>query len=317
MMDIKECTEEYWDAFVDNSPQGTVFNKSFFLKSYNCPVRYLICWKGEEAIAGFACVERPEGIQIESYQHLSGMIFRDLSYLINYRRNETIFLAMEAFAAHLFDRYREVAFSCHWDITDLRAFDWLNYHERDKGYYQVAVRHTSLLDISSPEDTSGYARNRVRELNKGIEAGDEFVTREINDVPLLDRLHAMNFTRQGVTLSAYERESLISICQNLTKAGAGQMLATYVNEKPAVAIFFIYDKARAYALFVGMDLDFKDLGVGTKNIQQSCVFLNKNLGIKELDFVGANSPLRSAYKLSYGGRLVPYFKVSKMEGKVI
>ena len=139
-----------------------------------------------------------------------------------------------------------------------------------------------------------------------------FTTRPMEDIDLLDRLHEMNFTRQQLTRSPQEAQALRSICANALAQKAGVMLATYVDGQPAVVSFFLYDKHRAYHLFVGSDLSLRDLGVGTKNFHDSCVYLNRELGLKELDLVGANSPLRSSYKLSYGGKLVPYFRVKKV-----
>ncbi len=34
-MEIDKWNKDDWDAFVDVSPQGTVFHKSFFLQSYD------------------------------------------------------------------------------------------------------------------------------------------------------------------------------------------------------------------------------------------------------------------------------------------
>ncbi|MFA5059071.1 MAG: GNAT family N-acetyltransferase [Candidatus Omnitrophota bacterium] len=315
-MEIKKCTQEFWDAFVDASPQGTVFNKSFALSSDGLPTDYLICYKGEEAIAGFGFAYSHEGIKLAPFGVWSGIIFKDLREHTPYRLNETVFLALEAFANHLFEHYKEVNFPNHWDIVDMRPFDWVNYHTREKGYFQITTRYTSLLDISQPQNTDGYARLRIRELRKGTDEGYQFSTKETNDIPLLDHLHEMNFKRQGIERSPEEAKSLISTCENFLKVKAGKLLATYVNEEPAVISFFAYDRHRAYHLIMGTDLKFRELGVGTKNFHDSCVFLNQQLGCKELDLVGVNSPLRAAYKLSYGGRIVPYFQVKKIGPKI-
>ncbi len=312
-MDIKACTEEYWDAFVDASPQGTVFNKSFVLKSYGLPVKYLVCQKGAETVAGFGFVEHPTGIKAMPYSVLSGIIFKDFEGLNQYTVNETMFYALEAFAADLFKNYQEVAFNNHWDVLDMRAFDWLNYHERDKGYYQMIPRYTSLVDISNPTDTGEYAhKRRIPELKKGIKEGHTFETREIQDVELLDRLVDMNFQRQGLTRSENDSLYLRNIVGSLLKNKAAKLMATYMNGEPAVVTCFAYDKRRAYYLFVGTDLEYRDWGVGTKNFYESCIVLNRDPGLKELDMVGINSPLRASYKLSFGGRIVLYFQIKKV-----
>jgi len=315
-MKIFEWHREDWDIFVDKSPQGTIFNKSCFLESYNQPVRYLKCTSGDQDLAGFAFVETPEGIKSMPYQTFNGIIFRDLSDLKQYRRNETIFSVLQSFAEYLFHCYREVEFENHWDIIDMRPFDWLNYHEREKGYYRVIIRYTSHRDISMPDNTAGYARIRKRDLKKCIESTN-CKTKESDDIELLNRFHDMTFDRQGIKKTEAQTKALINICKNLIHAKAGKLLVTNVNEEPAIASFFIYDRLRAYHLFVGTNLRFRDLGVGTKNLYDSCCYLNDALNIKELDMVGINSPLRGGYKLTYGGKIVPYYGIKKVLPRTI
>ncbi|HDY87004.1 MAG TPA: GNAT family N-acetyltransferase, partial [bacterium] len=305
-MKIIECDKVAWDNFVDTSPQGNIFCKSCFLESYQKRVKYLQCIKGNEVYAGFAFVESSRGIEPMPYQVYCGLIFKNLEHLKMYKQNEFKFAAASCFAKYLFNNYDEIHFTNHWDVIDFRPFDWLNYFEREKGYYRIDVRYTSLLDISRPDDNSGYARLRNRDLKKGTEAFS-FITKESNDIELLNHLHDMNFKKQGIVRTKNNVKALMNICQNLMRANAGKLFVTSVNDEPVVASLFIYDRFRAYHLFVGTDLRFRDLGVGTKNLRDCCAYLNETLSIKELDTVGINSPQRSSYKLSYGGSIVPYY----------
>ena len=133
-MKICEWDKINWDVFVDRSPQGIVFCKSYFLESYDQPVKYLKCSKGEEILAGFAFIESSEGIKPMPFQGHSGIIFKDLSNLKIYYRDLITFRVLESFAEYLFHQYHYVEFSNHWDIIDMRPFDCLHYHEREKGY---------------------------------------------------------------------------------------------------------------------------------------------------------------------------------------
>ena len=119
-MKINKWDKDSWDTFVNVSPQGTVFCKSFYLKSYNQPVKYLRCFQGEETIAGFAFTESSKRIKLMPYQAYRGIIFKDLSNLRNYRRNLIVFNALECFGKYLFSHYQKVEFNNHWDIVDMR-----------------------------------------------------------------------------------------------------------------------------------------------------------------------------------------------------
>ena len=97
-MEIRQINENDWDTFVEHSPQGTIFNKSVFLKSYGLPVKCMICYKGEEAVAGAAFVYKDNRIEVMPYSMYHGILFKDFGGLGNYRINETAFEVMEAFA---------------------------------------------------------------------------------------------------------------------------------------------------------------------------------------------------------------------------
>ncbi len=313
MIKINRWNEKEWDSFVDKSPQGSVFCKGFFLKSYNQPVRYLKCLQGKETVAAFAFIESPSGIKSMPYQAYGGIIFKDLSNLKNYRRNLITFNALQSFAEYLFSHYRNIEIANSWDIIDMRPFDWVNYHQREKGYYKIFIRYTSLLDISKPKDISGYARLRVRDLKKNNDT--RFLTKESDDIELLSFLHEATFKKQGIKRTKKQAKTVMNICKNLLQAKAGVLLVTRVKGEPAIASFFIYDRFRAYHLFVGTNISFKNLGGGTKNLYDSFNYLNKKLSLKELDMLGINSPNRGAYKLSYGGRIVPCYQITKVLAK--
>jgi hypothetical protein len=308
-MKIIECDKLTWDDFADKSPQGTVFCKSYFLESYKKNVKYLQCLKGEEVFGGFAFVETSRSIVPMPYHVYCGIIFKDISYLKPYRQNEVRFSVSSSFAEHLFNNYNEIFFINHWDIIDLRPFEWFNYHEKEKGFYQIDVRYTSLLDISSARDVFNYSDSRKQCLKKSADM--HFLTKESSDIELLDKLHSLVFEKQGVAVGKEDRGYLLNICENLIKAGSGRLFVTSLDGEPASASFFVYDKFRAYYLFGATDPRFKMFESGTRNLFDVFCFLSEKLNYKEIDFVGVNSPQRGFFKMSFGGRIVPYYQVTK------
>lgn len=309
-MNICEWDKSSWDNFVNESPEGTIFCKNCFLESYGLPVRYLKCLNGDEVVAGYAFAESADGIVRLPYQLYCGIIFKDLSGLSCYRQNEIVFSVLEEFAAYLFEHFNRVEITNHWDIVDMRPFDWYNYHEREKGYYQISVGYTSQLDISNPEDTSGYRKSRRQCLRISEKFG--CVTKESQDIELLNCLHEVTFERQGITRTKEEACYLLNICENLIKAEKGKLFVTEFNQKPASISFFIYDRFRAYYLFGATDPESRRTESGTKNIFDAFCHLNRVVDCREVDFVGVNSPQRGAFKLSFGGKIVPYYHIKKI-----
>jgi len=309
-MKIIECEQEQWDSFVDKSLEGTVFCKSYYLKSYEKPVKYLLCEKGDRPYGGFSFVESEEGIKLMPFHVYSGIIFSDMPEMKTYKKNEIKFSVTECFADYLFSKYKEVSIINHWNIVDIRAFDWFNYHEREKGYYQASIRYTSQLDIYNPSETINYRKSRRQMLKKSEKYA--LNTEVSSDVEQLNLLHEKTFSRQNINRSETEESALRNICENLIKNDSGCILITYIDGKPATAAFWGYDKYRAYYIFGATDPEFRDNETGTKNLYDSFIFLNKELGIKDIDFVGINSPQRGGFKLSFGGSIVPYYIITKV-----
>ena len=90
-MKIIECGQERWDSFVDASLEGTVFCRSYYVKSYKQPVKYLLCVKGNEPYGGFGFVVSQDGIKLMPFHVYGGIIFSDLSKLKMYKENEIKF----------------------------------------------------------------------------------------------------------------------------------------------------------------------------------------------------------------------------------
>lgn len=309
-MIIRECDKYAWDAFVDNSPQGTVFCKSYYLESYGQKVKYLQCLDGNEIVGGVAFVETEKGIQSMPYHVYYGIIFKNFTACKNVVQNDIEFSAMECFAEYLFEHYQNVALINHWDIVDMRPFLWLNYHEREKGFYKVEVSYTSLLDISAPKDISGYRKGRKASLKKSEKV--KFITEVSTEIETLDSLHNITFERQGIKRPEEEAKFLPIICKNLMDAKAGSLLITKYEGIAVSVSFFVYDHKRAYYLFGATDPKYRQLEPGTKNLFDSLSYLNEALNIKELDMVGVNSPQRGSFKLSFGGKIIPYYTVIKV-----
>ena len=82
---------------------------------------------------------------------------------------------------------------------------------------------------------------------------------------------------------------------------------------PACAALFVLDSKRAYYAYGASDPELRHTEIGTQLMYESFVMLNKEYGVAEVDLVGVNSPQRGGFKMSFGGRLVPYFVVRKMK----
>ena len=309
-MEIVECSVYEWDDFVDTSLQGTIFCKSYVLNSYNQDVKHLLCREGNNTFGGFACVTMHDEIKQMPFNTYCGILYSDLRKHLPYRQNRIKFDVAHHFASFLFNKYTQLTLLNHWDVIDLRPFSWFNYHEKEKGYYEIDVCYTSLLNLAGIPGKSIFSKSREYSLKKSYQFNQS--TAISRDLSILNELHEKTFQRQSLERSAVEEQALINLCNSLMANNAGALFVTEVEGQPASASFFAMDKFRAYYLFGATDPQFRSHETGTRNIVDAFLRLKDAHKITVVDLVGVNSPQRGWYKLSFGGEVIPYYKIRKI-----
>ena len=116
----------------------------------------------------------------------------------------------------------------------------------------------------------------------------------------------------GVPLVAYKSRMVHDIVYVLLNKGSGKLFA--VPDKagqPTYFVFFVVDSKRAYYLYGAGDEELRGSFCGTIAFWDACRRLAEG-GVNEIDFLGVNSPRRGAFKLSFGGRLIPYSRCKRL-----
>ncbi len=307
-MTIEECNEGEWGDLLAASPQATIYNTTAFLRSYGAKVKSFLYKQGRSAIAGIAYVEANNcNLATLPFQSYSGLLFRDLRSFPLHKRTSMQFAATEAFADWLFS-FSSVDLVNHWEVCDVRPFLWKNFDCEDLQHFDVEVRYTSLLRIDTPVPSMQYRQGRRYSIKKSERHG--LTTVGSSDVGALDELHRLTFSRQSIERSNAEAEYLQAICSNLLSANCGKLYLTLLGQEPVSASFFGIDERRAYYIFGASHPEYRSTECGSRNVSDAISNL-KAIGVQEVDFVGVNSPNRGDFKLSFGGSLVPHFRVRK------
>ena len=80
-----------------------------------------------------------------------------------------------------------------------------------------------------------------------------------------------------------------------------------IDEKPAAALFVLYDQNRVYALFSGIDMNYRNAQY-TEYLHAAVLQKPEYQG-KMFDFLGANTRDFEQFKRSFGGQLQQGFRV--------
>jgi hypothetical protein len=208
--------------------------------------------------------------------------------------------------------YERMVFCLHYSFKDIRAFQWLHYHEPELGRCKIDIGYTGLLDISGFANYEEYLTTirkvRLQEYRKAKQSG--LIVQVSHDIDMLDRLHRLTFERQGITRDENEAQLLRTLSEAAISHNFGEILICRDREETVCsATLFLNDKNSGYYMYGANDPAFRASGSSTLLLLENIRRCLKK-GLKRVDFVGVNSPNRGDYKTSFNATPTPYFFVT-------
>ena len=297
-----------WDALVDASPQGTVFARSGFLRALGAPFRRFIIAANGKPQALLAGVEDAAGTRLGGYDYTPylGIMFLNSEDELARQRVLDEYRLTEFAVQQLAARYASVSLPLSWKVTDVRPFMWHNYHEPQLGMFQLVPRYTAVLDLDGIEADSFPAQVRAcrrQELRKAA----AFTVSDAPDVATFMDLYAQTFARQEIALPEGQLALVRRIVETSLEQGFGRLSGCATPQGMAAMTLFLFDRRRAYYLFAANDPAQRNSGAATRLMFENISYA-KARGMAEFDFVGANSPQRADFKLSFNPELKLYFE---------
>jgi lipid II:glycine glycyltransferase (peptidoglycan interpeptide bridge formation enzyme) len=306
-----------WDDFVAVSPQGNVYASSLFLKSLEGEVAALYVFKNDQIKCGMPIYSNNSS-NIEEHNLLiySGPLYCSPGMDQNTAQiNDDKYQAGTTIANYIMENFGSSHFATTPGVSDIRPFQWVNYHS-DKAKFRVDLRYTTILDISELADAENTeltqlfkntATLRRREIRKALQQG--FVVQEHFNPEILLQLYGASMERQGLVVSDVEKTEMVAVMTNLVNANKGGMYICYDQQQPLNALFFGIHNNQACYLYGGTNPQTRYLPSGTFIFWKAFHQLSKQ-GVESVDLEGVNSPQRGWFKLSFGGRLCPYYWIS-------
>lgn len=120
-------------------------------------------------------------------------------------------------------------------------------------------------------------------------------------------LYEKTFDRQGIEIDEDTLTAVTKVLKSLPK-GEGFLLVAKNEACVSVsATLVLTDSRMAYSLFTVNDPGFRKTGANTALVIEA-LQISKRLGLRGFDFIGANSPNRADYKISFNAKLTSYFE---------
>jgi hypothetical protein len=297
-----------WDEFITHCPTGTPFARTSFLSAMKLEPRRILF--SESGKVDAVCLVQ---------QNAVGEIQPDLSAAMY----QGIFFNPEIFASQskLADSLKKVlealvkenisfAFELHPGLTDMRPVNWVNRTLLNSdSKIQIDVRYTGIIDFkefSSKEEVRLQVKQkRIREIMKNpIQISNEGTATDFYD------LYVASFAKKDVFFSPARKNELRrnfeyalsqndSYC-NFARNSEGKIVASTLNLQANQTSFY---------WFSATDPNNK---LGSPN---SALLLDQienafQKGLRYFDFCGINSKEIGSFKMSFGGEIRPYYRIS-------
>ncbi len=297
--------EEYglWDALVEESPQGNVLCRSWWLGALPGDVRVLGYFRGGQLMAGIPLYfQHRMGLKLcrmPKLVHTWGVVIRPVEekYATVLSREMEI---LTVFAREL-AKQRFFIQSFHPTLLNWLPFYW-------NGFRQVTYFGYVFEDLTNLHKTWDKMERRVRQNIRKAE------TKGITVVPchssLVSATAEKTFKHQHKSLP-YSREYLNQLYSAAKQKGAGECFAAIDKEgRTHAATFVVWDRKRAYILASGSDPELRSSGAESFLLWHLFEFTADRA--ETFDFAGSVVQRIERFERGFGATLVPYNRILKL-----
>lgn len=267
-----------WDKFVDESPYGSVFNKSYWLDKVSNKFKILVAEENNKIVGGMALPS------------MYGKLYKDpkltpqLGVVLFKPNNKQKYCSVlskqieitEALIKNL-PKFKQFKYNFNYNYTNFLPFIW-NGFSVNVNYTYVIEDLTDLDKVHSNFDYD--VKYMIKKAHKNnLRVTDEFGIKEFYEV------NKKTFDRQGMEMP-YTFEFLRELDSTLDEHGNRKIFFALDDENRIIAgTYILYDNECAYYLMGGADPEFRNTGAQTFLIWESIKFAAKVS--KKFDFEGS------------------------------
>ena len=316
---IKVSSKQDWDQFIDNSEFGTIFSTTTYLDA--CDVSYdlyFIHLNGNTK-AGLCLIRGASNKNVISDDLIiySGLIFNtfnkdNIADIVNQK-----FLISEFVSKQLPKIYNEIDMTFSPEYVDPRAFQFYGYGKNIK-QYNLLVKFTSHVDTSSMIESNDVLETETffnirptkrRDIKKALSEG--YNVSFSSDPSIFLDFYEQNLKNQKALISKEYLSRLNNLINNLVRNKMAVIInISDKNNTNLYSVIYCWDRRKAYYLFGSGTLVNQKHWQGIAANWEAFQYVAKSHKIKLIDLEGINSPERGKFKLSLGGKIIPYYNIS-------
>ena len=296
---LNRVDHESWNQFVDMSPQGSVFAKTFYLDAVGLPYKIGVLQKNNTIKGGIVLAKNELHLFSNPLfaKYLGILLCPIESKYVNRITEEKKII--EKIVAHL--NHSSFDYTFHPEFKNWLPFYWKGYRQTTRYTYRIA-------NLKSIDQIMQDAESRVRKNIRKAEKHDIYVE---DTISLADfyRINELSFKRQGGPIP-YSLAFFTKFYNQLKAHNAIQLLAAKDMKNQIHAVCgIVYDGKCAYLLFNGSNPDVANVEANTFLVMRT---IDHAANVTDaFDFEGSMlKPIERFYR-GFGGQMTPYMNIWK------
>jgi hypothetical protein len=293
-----------WDHLVDESPQGSIFCRSWWLKAV-CPqgFKLLTLSKGGRIIAGLPL---PGTSQPRSRIIAMPLLTQTLGVLIvpslrsTYESKLSYEMEVLEVLISSIPHYAHFSMNFHYTFNNWLPFYWAGYNQTTR-YTYIIKDLTNLNDVFS--NFTHMKRKNISKAEQLVKLCSDYTPEDFYTN------HKLTLAKKGETIM-YSYDLFKRIYNSTTANSAGKIwCAKDEIGNIHAAIFVVYDKKSAYYLINTIDPDYRYSGAATLLVKEAITYVSKYT--KRFDLEGSMiRGVENSFR-KFGAVQTPYFNITK------
>jgi hypothetical protein len=295
-----------WDSFVEQSPQRSLFSKSWWLQAMSSNrLEILVLYKGQRIVAGMPMVRLHKygykKICMPGFTKMLGVLFEpptSQKYTITLS-NEMRILKELVRSIPPFDNF---TMNFHYSFNNWLPFLWAGYSQTT--YYSYVI--PDLTDLDKLWDN--FSRTARTEIRKAEKAGIK--VEESENIEECIHINTLTFGRQS--LSSPYHDKFVRILDDVCRRQKARkfFLARDPQGRIHSMCYLVYDSMSAYALMAGADPALRNSSA--QYLVWWTAIQSMSALTRQFDFTGGSFfPNIESHLRNFGGILTPYYTISK------
>jgi len=301
-MTLKTLTKDdykNWDNFVDISPQGSLFSKTWYLDALQVRYEILVVEEKENIKAGIVLAKN----EINTFAN--PMLDKYLGILCSpgstnkHKRDSTQYKSMDILARKL-KNIKSFDYYFHPTFENWIPLYWHNFTQQTR--YTYRINNSQALDTIS----NNMHKNIIKANIKNAEKNGITIKQDIPFDTLWELVNK-TFLRQG-SKSPFNKKKLEYYVTTLKEKGTFVSFGAYdTNDRCVAAGGVIYEEKSAYFLLNGIDIENMTRGANTLLIYEAIKYFHDKCDY--FDFEGSMLPGVEPLYRKFGGELTPYMRI--------